>query len=253
MAWQTPKLNWTPADGVRDTDFNRIEGNLLELYNTDAVRAARTIYVSTSGNDSSGNGSQNQPYRTIGKALSVLPKNLNGMTVTISIGTGTYAEDVVVDGFSNGVLDFTGSGTATLQSLTVSGGSTLQISLLSIATTTTGTGVFVTEGSKLIDLSNITCTGAGTGVRVANCGKAYIGGTLTINNNGTGLAVDSNGSAFVSQLAGSGSRTAMTASAGGVIAYGSNAATITSAIMATSTGGRINTGSQTGSGGGGVL
>lgn len=33
MAWQTPKTNWQSADGVRDTDFNRIEGNTLELRN----------------------------------------------------------------------------------------------------------------------------------------------------------------------------------------------------------------------------
>jgi len=26
--WQTPKTNWTSADGVTDTDFNRIEGNI---------------------------------------------------------------------------------------------------------------------------------------------------------------------------------------------------------------------------------
>lgn len=34
MAWQTPKTNWTPADGVADADFNRIEGNIQELQNT---------------------------------------------------------------------------------------------------------------------------------------------------------------------------------------------------------------------------
>lgn len=36
MAWQTPKTNWSSADGVRDTDMNRIEGNTLELKNTKA-------------------------------------------------------------------------------------------------------------------------------------------------------------------------------------------------------------------------
>lgn len=32
MAWQTPKTNWAAPDGVRDTDFNRIEGNTQYLY-----------------------------------------------------------------------------------------------------------------------------------------------------------------------------------------------------------------------------
>ena len=40
MAWQTPKTNWSSADGVRDTDMNRIEGNALELKNTKAELAA---------------------------------------------------------------------------------------------------------------------------------------------------------------------------------------------------------------------
>jgi len=28
MAWQTPKTDWTPADGVTNSDFNRIESNI---------------------------------------------------------------------------------------------------------------------------------------------------------------------------------------------------------------------------------
>lgn len=40
MAWQTPKTNWSSADGVRDTDMNRIEGNALELKNTKAELVA---------------------------------------------------------------------------------------------------------------------------------------------------------------------------------------------------------------------
>lgn len=31
MAWQTPKTNWDPTDGVADDDFNRIEGNIQHL------------------------------------------------------------------------------------------------------------------------------------------------------------------------------------------------------------------------------
>ena len=31
MAWQTPKTDWTGADGVRFGDINRIEGNILDL------------------------------------------------------------------------------------------------------------------------------------------------------------------------------------------------------------------------------
>ena len=30
MAWQVPKTDWAAADGVRDTDMNRIEENILK-------------------------------------------------------------------------------------------------------------------------------------------------------------------------------------------------------------------------------
>lgn len=36
MSWQTPKVDWTRADGVRDTDLNRIEGNSQYLYENKA-------------------------------------------------------------------------------------------------------------------------------------------------------------------------------------------------------------------------
>lgn len=36
MAWQTPKTDWTGADGVRDTDMIRIEGNTQHLYENKA-------------------------------------------------------------------------------------------------------------------------------------------------------------------------------------------------------------------------
>lgn len=49
MAWLTPKTDWSGADGVRNTDLNRIEGNILDLnsrsVNTDANIASLRQYV----------------------------------------------------------------------------------------------------------------------------------------------------------------------------------------------------------------
>ena len=44
MAWQTPKTNWTSADGVSDADMNRIEGNIALL------RQAANIQIADAGN-----------------------------------------------------------------------------------------------------------------------------------------------------------------------------------------------------------
>ena len=108
MAWQTPKTDWAPPDGVRDSDFNRIEGNALALYE-ETARATRIIYVATTGNDDTGNGTSANPYKTITKALSVAPKNLAGLSITIHIATGTYAETVAIKGFTGGVLRLSGN------------------------------------------------------------------------------------------------------------------------------------------------
>ena len=127
MAWQSPKTNWQPADGVRDTDFNRIEGNILELYTGSKVNNDITLYVRETGSDLIGDGTTAAPYRTITKALSVLPKNLNGKNVIIDIATGTYSESVVIKGYSNGTLVLSGAygRTATINSLEVNSSSSL--------------------------------------------------------------------------------------------------------------------------------
>ncbi|HLP86960.1 MAG TPA: hypothetical protein VK153_03780 [Candidatus Paceibacterota bacterium] len=70
---------------------------------------SRTIYVSATGNDTTGDGSEALPYLTIGKALSTIKKNIgNGVTVTISIGEGTF--DISLDDF-NIISSFQGAGT----------------------------------------------------------------------------------------------------------------------------------------------
>jgi len=47
MAWQTPKTDWTPPDGVTDADLNRIEGNIQELQNTKETPSGAQTKVDT--------------------------------------------------------------------------------------------------------------------------------------------------------------------------------------------------------------
>lgn len=55
--------------------------------------AATTYNVATTGNDSTGDGSVGLPWLTIQKALNFVHNNvdLNGFTVTIQVGSGTFA------------------------------------------------------------------------------------------------------------------------------------------------------------------
>ena len=50
------------------------------------------IYVSKSGNDSTGSGTANSPYLTVSKALSIIG-SING---NIVIGAGFYQENVYI-------------------------------------------------------------------------------------------------------------------------------------------------------------
>lgn len=63
-----------------------------------------TVYVSTSGNDSTGEGTSAKPYKTINRALADIPKFLGGFKATVDIAAGTYDEVVTISGFDGGIL-----------------------------------------------------------------------------------------------------------------------------------------------------
>lgn len=106
MAWQNPKIDWSAADGVRDTDLNRIEGNILLLHQTGGGLADNLVkYVSPSGSDDTGDGTADNPFSTIGKALEGTSRNLNGKQLTVHVLGGTYNEVVSIDHFINGEIN----------------------------------------------------------------------------------------------------------------------------------------------------
>ncbi len=74
------------------------------IEDTKPLDADMTVYVSTTGSDTTGDGTSENPYKTITYALSTVPKNLGDHTVTINIADGTYAEDVTASGFYAGSI-----------------------------------------------------------------------------------------------------------------------------------------------------
>ena len=240
MSWQNPKTNWTSADGVRNTDFNRIEGNILYLFN-DAAREDVTLYVSLSGNDTTGNGTASSPYATLSKALSMLPKHLNGKNVNINVASGSYADDVDIRGFSGGMLTITGSlgTTVSLRSLTISF-CTVMINSINLNITGAG-GVTITNGANLITMSDFTLTSSG--IKVSMCSRAHFAGKVTIRQSYTAIDVFANSSLYVGQILGNNNTVGLSATSGGQIAYNFNEI-IAITAMYTSSGGRIITGVQ---------
>lgn len=234
MAWQTPKTDWAPPDGVRDTDFNRIEGNTLALYE-ETARASRIIYVATTGNDDTGNGTSANPFKTVMKALSVAPKNLAGQSVTIHIAGGTYPEAVSIKGFNGGVLRLSGaSSLVTLTSLSIEEATVTAVSLpLSL---TAAVGLILSERASFSTTGDLTTEGGSIGASVNGGSSARIAGTHRHNGSGTAVSCSGNSLYNAGTITGSGN---LQATNGGVI----SATTNTLSRSATS-GGRIHIGNQ---------
>ncbi|WP_349672548.1 hypothetical protein [Lacrimispora sp.] len=105
-----------PAAGE---SVKRFFGKLLTfLKNIRPLTGDINIYVSANtGSDITGDGGELNPYASIGKALSVVPKNLNGFTTSIYVSDGTYAEIVNINGIKNGSLILRRNGNEELNSL----------------------------------------------------------------------------------------------------------------------------------------
>lgn len=243
-------VTWERADEpvVEGTPINK------ELFDSIAndvgLMGNRTVYVSGAGSDSLGEGTSANPYATITKALSVLPKNLNGFNATISIVTGTYREDVVISGFYGGTVTISGAaGTAvTLNSISVLDGATVHISSnvsMGVSNSNGTAGIVVQQARLLSFAANVFVTAAqATGVYVARDGFALFG-NLTVNNT-TGIAVQaaSGATVYIDTLTGSNnSGIAIQSGNGSRVAFNSKPISATATFL-TMYGGRIYTGSQ---------
>lgn len=242
MAWQTPKTDWTGSDGVRNTDFNRIEGNILELYNNSAIRADSTIYVSTSGNDTTGNGTAATPYKTLYYALNSIPKNLNGKAVAIDVATGVYDEAVVIKGFSGPIiLKGVYGRTATIRSLFVEGCTCV---VQSLVITATGT-ITVTNGGTFISGSNVSANGGTYGISILNGSSCVVDSALNVyDSTSAAIYVSGVSSCYALSIGGSGAAAVATVEKGSTLAFGSTNLTVNALQFIARSGGRVYSGAQ---------
>ena len=242
-------VTWERADEptVEGTPINKA---LFDSIAADVGLSANvTVYVSGAGSDTLGDGSSANPYKTIAKALSTLPKHLGGYHARISVGTATDNEDVVVTGIIGGHVIFTGASGAsmTIKSLTVSEGSSVHMENISLGVSgSAGTAGIVVQQAQLLCFGNVFVTAAqATGVYVARNGFALFSTTLGVNNTtGIALHATSGATVYVNTLAGS-SNTGISiqSSNGARVAFNSRTITATSSFL-TMYGGRIYTGSQ---------
>ena len=99
------KTNWRNNDIVTPDDLNRIEQGLADVA---SPKDDIILYVSAAGDDNTGTGDMNSPFRTVQKAIDALPPcNALGKACVIKIYEGEFAGftlsafkqiDVVVQG-----------------------------------------------------------------------------------------------------------------------------------------------------------
>lgn len=139
------------------------------------LTAATNYYVSTSGNDATGNGSQFAPWATLQGAINWLAQNIDtqGFIVTINLEAGTFTAGVSISGalvgqFGPTELVFNGAGS----------GST------TIALGNTSTEIFTAQNGACFTVQNMTLTGSAIQIfsvvgSEISIGAGMVFGTLT--------------------------------------------------------------------------
>lgn len=211
----------------------------------------KTYHVSTTGNDTTGDGSQSAPFATIAKALEELPKDLGGHTVTINVAAGTYSESRVnVTGFTSGNLIIKGPESATKP--VISNGIQVQgcavfvtLQYLSCTSSNQGASGIIIANSQQVTIDTCYVTSATAqqnhGILIDTMSTGYITGCSVQNCNYAVLA--RNARAVVYSLSGGGNRIGFYATTGGDLRIREFTGTA-SVVYYTEFGGRIYYGSQ---------
>ncbi|MFV0497183.1 MAG: hypothetical protein ACK5L0_03290 [Candidatus Fimivivens sp.] len=132
------------AQNTADSKADRAHTHTPEQVGASAaLQSSMTVYVSTGGSDSTGDGTSAKPYRTLAKAVERLPRQANGdYSATLNI-VGTYTEPLNLAGFRYPIRIY---GSPTIGQLTVSKGS-----LVILASGLTVKGNAVSTGN-LVDI-----------------------------------------------------------------------------------------------------
>lgn len=219
----------TNNNGIVD-NAERLGGVLASAY---ALQANLTLYVATTGNDTTGTGTSGNPYATISKALSVIPKNLNGYDMTINVGAGTYTDNIFIDGLHGGRLIVSVNGVVILNGYIaqVDSAVTVQIQTSSSGTLTINNtpnyanGAIYMTSSQLFQITNVplVINSITQGIFANNSSNFYSASSVEINN-ATSYAVQSGIGSFVSfssALTGSNNSVGLRANSA-VISYNTN-------------------------------
>lgn len=219
-------------------------GSLVsELESIGINETNKAIYVSKSGNDASGDGTETSPFATIQFAIDSISKDLNNKEITIVVTSGTYAENVKISGFYGGMLRINFNG-VTITSLTIADSIvTIAGTNLTVGNSTSLTTVYINNGANVICQVPLTVIGGLSGLHVNNGSRFIATQNVTINTAMYALLSEHASIAYIYSLKGSGSETGVLADSAFVI-LNSIAAGVGSTQYSTESGGRIYSNTQ---------
>lgn len=201
-----------------------------------------TVYVATSGNDASGDGSESYPYRTIQHAIDSLSKNLINKEITINIADGTYSENVEVAGFYGGTLRFN-LGAVTMKSFVLYETNVI-INGTSLTLSASGNiyGFRCHRGANAIFQCALTVNGSTNGIFVSY-GSRFSCRTVTVNSCTNAVVCNFASHLYIGTLDGSKNNNGVSVAAG-IASIESVVSSMASTLYVTTNGGRIYTGAQ---------
>ena len=253
------RIKITPEDGsdvwygvMERADEPSVEGTPINAANLNAMQqnqgmsADMTVYVATNGSDSLGDGTSSAPYATITKALSVIPKNLNGYSAYISISAGTYDDDVRISGFSGGIIGLTGTTgeIVTLNSLVTFYSSLVVIRNIALVVRNNNQSHAIQIYSSNVSCtSSVTCSGTLLrGLYAVTFSKVYIA-TLIVTSASESAIRSEYSDISIGSVSGSVAGVGFRAYGGSRISFSSNNLTATT-MYVTGDGSRIYSGAQ---------
>lgn len=208
-----------------------------------------SLYVSASGNDTTGNGSQAAPFKTMTKALSIIGKDLGGQAARIYVSPGNYNDSIYLQGITNGNLlisatDFNNRPTFT-NNVTINDCASVTLSGININQATFPNAVSIVR-TLYAYLDRCTMTGSVSRgcVSVAEGSTAYLY-SCTFNSAITVITCASAGRVAASNCNGTGNGTVFMASDNGLITDGLANSIAGTTKYATANGGRVFAGAQT--------
>ena len=204
-----------------------------------------TYYVSTTGNDSNDGLTSGTTFKTIAKAISMLPQVINH-TVNINIASGTYNETVNINGFfGQGSINVNG-GTTNVNAVNyivnqlLIKNCTCNVTIKGVTANTTSSFGFGLYNNVYVSLVSCVCTASTAvqpGIHGAKGGTVCIA-TCIISNRANGIQA-LNGTIIISDSnSGTGNATGIFAASGGTITKAGTQPTGTTA-ESTSYGGAI--------------